>query len=444
MAGANSGVILPKVCFTHIALVGEDSVDSSSPFVAIIGAGPYGVSIAAHLGSAGIAFRIFGKPIYRWQCQMPKGMFLKSEGCASSLADPHGHHTLARYCAGKGLPYGDRATPVSLELFTQYALSFQRQLVPGVEEVMVTEVGASGDGFTLKLANGETTCAHKVVIATGLEHAAYVPVELAGLPPGLLSHSADHHDLSRFRGKDVTVIGGGQSALETATLLAEEGAVVRLIVRQPSLAWNPFPKMVRRSFYERLRHPVSGLGEGLELWMYCMAPMMFRHLPERVRFEKIKTVLGPAGAWWLKERLDGRLQILSGHYVRKAATAGGRALLQIMGQDGRLFGFTTDHVIAATGYRFELRRLPFLSDALKYRLLAEQQRPILSSGFESSVPGLYFTGLASASSFGPAMRFLHGAHFTARRISRHVGAGRRQDGPPAAIHFARGPRCREF
>jgi thioredoxin reductase len=419
-------------------------VDNASPSVAIIGAGPYGVSIAAHLRSAGIDFRIFGKPMYRWQSQMPKGMFLKSEGCASSLSEPDGNYTLAQYCAGKGLPYGDRATPVSLELFTQYALSFQRHLAPNVEEVMVSGVDASRDGFRLRLANGEMTSAAKVIVATGLEHAAHIPPVLAGLPPGLLSHSSDHHDLSGFGGMDVTVIGGGQSALETATLLAEGGAAVRLITRKPALAWNPFPKMVRRSYYQRMRHPISNLGEGLELWMYCTAPMLFRHLPQRVRFEKVRTVLGPAGAWWLKERVDRRLQILSGHCVRKANTVGGRAVLQMVGQDGRLFDLPTDHVIAATGYRFELQRLPFLSDALKSRLRTEQQRPILSSGFESSVPGLYFSGLASASSFGPAMRFLHGAHYTAWRISRHLAAGRRQDALLPAVQFAHGPRCREF
>src|SRR4051812_6895879 len=112
--------------------------------VAIIGAGPYGVSIAAHLQSAGIDFRIFGRPLYRWLCQMPKGMFLKSEGCASSLSDPTAHYTLAQYCAQSGLPYGERGAPVSLEVFSQYALSFQRALAPNVEETMVDSAEASG------------------------------------------------------------------------------------------------------------------------------------------------------------------------------------------------------------------------------------------------------------------------------------------------------------
>ena len=412
--------------------------------VAIIGAGPYGISIAAHLQSAGIDFRIFGRPMYRWLCQMPKGMFLKSEGCASSLSDPTARYTLARYCAQSGLPYGERGAPVSLEVFTRYALSFQRVLAPTVEEVMVDAVDASGDGFELRLANGATVSVGKVIVATGLEHAAHIPPVLAGLPSELLSHSADHPDLRRLKGRDVTVIGGGQSALEAAALLSEEGATVRLVVRNPSLAWNPMPRFVRRSLYERLRRPVSNLGQGLELWACCAAPTLFHHLPQRIRFERVKTVLGPAGAWWLKDRVVGRVQTFLGHFVRRAEARGDRAVLQVAGQDGQVLDLTTDHVIAATGYRFDLQRLPFLSQSLKSRLRAEERQPVLSSHFESSVPGLYFTGLASASCFGPAMRFLHGADYTARRVSQHIFAGQRQYGLPPAFQCARTPRCKEF
>src|SRR5260370_18412681 len=117
--------------------------------VAITGAAPYGFSIASHLQSAGIDFRIFGRPMYRWLCQMPKGMFLKSEGCASSLSDPTARYTLARYCAQSALPYGERGAPVSLEVFTRYALSFPRVLAPTAEDVTVDAVDPSAYGFAL-------------------------------------------------------------------------------------------------------------------------------------------------------------------------------------------------------------------------------------------------------------------------------------------------------
>ena len=156
-----------------------------------------------------------------------------------------------------------------------------------------------------------------------------------------------------------------------------------------------------------------------------------------------EVIFRPAGAWWLKDRVVGRVQTLLGHSVRRAEARGDRAMLQVAGQDGQVVDITTDHVIAATGYRFDLQRLPFLSQNLKSRLRAKQQ-PVLSSHFESSVPGLYFTGLASASCFGPAMRFLHGADYTARRVSHHIVAGRNQNGRPLAFQCARAPSCKEF
>jgi thioredoxin reductase len=429
----------------HLESPSEEDLLDHVPYsqVAVIGAGPYGVTTAAHLQLAGIDFRIFGRPMHRWQCRMPRGMVLKSEGCGSSLSDPTGGHTLAQYCAEKQLPYGAWGVPVSIDVFTQYALSFQRELVPNVEDVMVTAIDASNDGFELRLANGTIARAGKVVVATGLEYAAHIPPEIAGLPSGLLSHSSDHHELSGFKGKDVTVIGGGQSALETAALLSELGASVRLLVRKPSLSWGERPRVFRRTAYQRLRYPVSGLGRGLAAWAYCNVPMLFRHLPQQVRLERVKTALGPAGAWWLKDRVVGRLQTMSNTVVLRADQKGSRAVLRAIGPDGRSFDLATDHVIAATGYRFSLRRLPFLSGGLRSRLRTEQEFPALSSNFESSVPGLYFTGVASAGCFGPAMRFLVGTGITGRRVAGHIAATTRQGRSPAIFHFANALKCRE-
>ena len=406
--------------------------------VCIVGAGPYGVSIAAHLQSKGIDFRIFGISMHRWRAHMPFGMFLKSEGRGSSLSDPTGHHTLARYCTEKGLPYAEWGEPVSRGVFIRYALSFQSNLVPHLENSMVTAVRKSRDMFELELSNGEKLNAEKIIIATGLEHMAYTPAGLGHLPANLRSHSADHYAMGKFKGRDVTVIGGGQSAIETATLLHEHGASVRLLVRNPSLAWNPVPKMVRRTLYQRLRQPRTNLGDGLQLWLYCNAPHLFRHLPQRIRLERSKNVLGPAGAWWLKERVGG-LPILFSHSVSGSEARGGRAVLRVSDHDGPSRDFVTDHVIAATGYQFQLDRLPFLSEDLRSRLRHERQLPILSSNFESSVPGLYFTGLASSCAFGPAMRFLHGASYTARHISNHLAAGRRPN-RGSAVRSAKNPQ----
>jgi hypothetical protein len=356
---------------------------------------------------------------------MPKGMFLKSEGCASNLFDPTDSYPLKRYCADEGIPYGDYKVPVSLKTLTQYGLSFQRRFVPVVENVMVTALDRQSSLFELQLATGEALKARRVVIATGLSHAGFVPSELAELPPELLSHSSGHHDLSGFKGRNVTVIGGGQSALETAALLNEAGADVLLVARRSSLVWNEQPASCRRSLHNRMRRPMSALGPGLGPWFYSNAPMWFRLLPRNVRIARVKRALGPAGAWWLKDRVSGRLPILLGHSLLGAEPAGDGALLHLRSSDGERRQITTDHVISATGYRFALGLLPLLSNRLLGQLRSVQLTPVLSANFESSVAGLYFTGLASANQFGPVMRFLHGAGYTARRIARHISAGRR-------------------
>jgi hypothetical protein len=400
-------------------------IASAQPDVAIIGAGPYALSIAAHLRAQGVSFRVFGRLLQTWRAHMPRGMFLKSEGCASNLFDPAGSYPLRQFCAEEKLPYGESSVPVSLETFTRYALSFQQRFVPAVEEVMVTALDGGPSRFELQLASGERVQARNVVVATGVSHAAHVPAELAALPAELLSHSSNHHDLTRFEGRNVAVIGAGQSALETAALLHETGASVLLIARRASLLWNRFPSSGRRSLYERLRRPMSELGPGLGPWLYSKAPQLFRCLPQAIRIARVKNALGPAGAWWLAERVLGRLPTLLGHSLQGAEPRGGGVLLHLQALDGQRRQVRTDHVLAATGYRFALRSLPFLCERLREQVRAVQDTPVLCRNFESSVPGLYFTGLGSANTFGPAMRFLHGAGFTARRISRHIaGSGR--------------------
>lgn len=394
--------------------------------VAIVGAGPYGLSLAAHLEASGIGFRIFGKPMESWRTRMPAGLLLKSEGCASNLSDPAGRFTLQRFCRENGLPYGDHVMPIPLDVFARYGIDFQRRLVPKVEETTVTSIDGRTDGFELGLATGEMVRAGRVVVAVGLRYFGQFPSTLQELPRRHVSHSSEHADLSVFQGRDVTVIGGGQSALETAALLSEQGTDVRVIVRARALAWNPVPSPDPRPLRHRARRPMGGLGAGWRTFFYAEAPMVFRHLPQQSRQLAVRNALGPAGAWWLRERVEDRVPILLEHAVSEAEIVGDRVRLRVAGTD-HTTEILTDHVIAATGYRTDLGAMPFLETSVFSRVRQSEGVPELSANFESSVPGLYFVGQAAAPTFGPLMRFVYGADFTARRLAAHLGIARRGD-----------------
>lgn len=403
--------------------------------LAIVGAGPYGLSIATHLQKLGMDFRIFGSPVYSWRERMPADMLLKSDGFASSIFDPSGHFTLRRFCEEEHLPYADVGVPVHISTFVSYGLAFQRRLVPGLEEKAVTELERSGTTFVIRLADGEMTTARRVVIASGITHFEYVPSVLARLPAELLSHSSAHKDLHRFKGEDVTVIGAGASATDLAAALSDCGAQVRIVSRGQKVHFTPLAQ-ADRPLWQQIRYPVSGIGFGLRNRFYTDAPGLFHHLPERIRHDIVRTFLGPAGGPHMRERIIGRIPLLLGYEIERAADAGGRVTLRLAGRDGSARDITTDHVIAATGYRVDIQRLSFLSQTLRSTLRLDGLSPALSTCFESSVPNLYFVGLASANGFGPMMRFMFGAGYTARRLARHLG---KVAAPRAVSHLVAAP-----
>ena len=393
---------------------------NDSTEVAIIGAGPYGLSLAAHLQRAGIPFRIFGSPMDSWRRHMPKGMLLKSDGFASSLSDPESTFTLERFCAKEGMEYHATDLPVRLESFTAYGLAFQKRFAPDLEEKLVTSLECASGGFRMMFEDEEQLAAKRVAVAVGISHFARVPCELEHFPAKFVTHSFAHWDLERFRGTRVAVIGGGASALDLAALLHEQGAQAHLIARQTKLAFQGKLAPGRRSLWQRARQPATGIGPGLKSFLYVNYPNLFRRLPRKVRVNIVKKHLGPAAGWPTRDRVLGRVPLSLGFRIDRAGISGERINLRLAGGDGTVIEHCADHVIAATGYKVDLRRVPFLGEAVLSRIRCLDNAPLLSASFESSIPGLYFLGLASANSFGPMMRFAYGADYTTRKITQHL------------------------
>ena len=385
--------------------------------IAIVGAGPYGLSIAAHLRGRGIPFRMFGRPMDSWMRHMPKGMMLKSDGFASNIYDPEGRFALKDFCSENGIEYGDAGTPVRLETFIAYGLAFKERLTPRLDERLVAGVDRLPDGFVLRLDDGDTVKARRVVLAVGITHFEYIPVELASLPAEFVSHSFHHHDLDPFRGRICRCAWRGASATDLAGLLHEAGAEVQLVARKQSLIFHTNSMGKPRSLWQRIRHPNSGLGPGLRSRFYATAPNLFHYLPERRRLRIVRWHLGPSGGWFAKDKVIGKVRLILGSTLQRAEVRAGKVHLTLCSADGTVQDVAAEHVIAATGYKVDIQRLKFLTSDLSAQLKVVDGSPVLSSAFESSVPGLYFAGVAAATSFGPVMRFAVGAQFTARRIT---------------------------
>jgi thioredoxin reductase len=385
---------------------------------AIIGAGPYGLSVAAHFRRSGVPFRIFGRPMDSWLAHMPKGMMLKSDGFASNIYDPENAFTLGQFCAERGIEYADTGLSVRLQTFTAYGLAFRDRMVPELEDKLVASVDRLPDGFSLQLEDGETVQARAVVLAIGITHFAHVPENLAHLPAEFLSHSARHHEVEPFRGRDVVVIGGGSSALDLAGLLHEAGAHVQLVSRRGELKFHSQPSGKPRSRWQQIRHPQSGLGPGMRSRFFANSPMAFHYLPDRFRVEAVRRTLGPSGGWFIRDKVIGKVPLHLGCTPRGAEVRDASVHLSVRAADGSEREIVTEHIIAATGYKVDLERLRFLNAEIRSKLMTVNGVPVLSSSFESSIPGLYFVGVAAANSFGPVMRFAFGAGFAARTLTR--------------------------
>jgi hypothetical protein len=389
--------------------------------VAIVGAGPYGLSLAAHLAARKVEHRIFGRPMQFWSNIAGAGgeRYLKSYCFGTNISTPNPGYSFADYNGPRGL---ETFEPCSMENFVAYGHWFQQNNVPCVEAVDVECVDRQANGFTFTLTDGEICIADRVVIATGLTGFDFVPPVLTSLPPALVTHTARLASFATFKGREVAVIGGGQSALEAAALLHEAGARPHLLVRDNTILWQHRVSL-ERSIWRRLRSPISGLGTGPKAWALTNFPGAMHRVPAKWRTRFVRSHLPAEGAWWLRNRVEERMPILSGATVVNAREVAGRVQLDLnLEKCGSKRRLTVDHVIAGCGFEVDVSRLIFIHPKLRFAIQRLESAPKLNATFETSVPGLHFIGPASAMSFGPLFRFVVGAEYSVRVVSAHLAA----------------------
>jgi cation diffusion facilitator CzcD-associated flavoprotein CzcO len=404
--------------------------------IAIIGAGPYGLAAARRM--EGMDVKVFGRPMSFWRDHMPQGMFLRSPRQASSLAPMPGLR-LEDYEHEHGLA---PAKPLPIETFVDYTMWFQERAVPDVDPRCVERVDVAGGGrFRLTLEDGEEVFANRVVVAAGVGPFAWRPEEYAELPQDLVSHTVEHRDLGAFRGKRVAVIGGGQSAVESTALLAENGAEVELIARARAINW-----LVRSNALHATKalrpflYGPSDIGPAGVSWLVEW-PGVFRRIPRKYQDPLARRAIRPAASAWLIPRTEAIPLTLGRSVASVRATANGSGpQVALTLDDGT--ARTVDHVLLATGYRVDISRYAFLDRSMLAGIATAGGSPRLRRGFESTIPGLHFLGATSAWSFGPLFRFVAGVDHAARGLTDAVRgpSGAASNGSRAAATGGRSAR----
>ena len=383
----------------------------------IIGAGPYGLSAAAHLHTIkGMEIRVFGEPMSFWSGNMPAGMFLRSNWTATQIASPNEGLTLEAFQAEQGRSFG---VPVPIEQFIQYGLWFQRRAIPDLDHRHISRIERGPNGFTITVADGEAFNSRRVVVAAGIGPFPRRPPEFQSLPSALVTHTSEYSDFATFRGKQVLVVGSGQSSLESAALLHEAGAQVQVIGRSHQIHWlqgwasttlhHRMGKTVRKLLYAPTDVGPAGISQLLA------RPHLVRCLPRGIQDKIRKRATRPAGARWLVDRLKD-VPITLDCKVVSAKTIADRAKVSL--SDGR--EVDADHIILGTGFHIDISKYEFLSPGLMQRIDRVNGFPKLNRDLETSVPGLYIIGAPAAYCFGPLLQFVSGTRFASRSLLNAV------------------------
>ncbi|MFD3490227.1 flavin-containing monooxygenase [Streptomyces sp. NPDC058690] len=373
--------------------------------VYVVGGGPGGLAAAAALREQGV-----------------RAVVLEKSGSVG--ASWRGHydrlhlHTTRRWSALPGLAMPRRfgrwvSRDHVVRYLEKYVEHHELEVVTGVEVTRIDRA-ADGTGWQLTATGGRVLTGRAVVVATGFNHTPRIP-DWAGRDTfaGELVHARDYRNPAPYAGKDVLVVGIGNTGAEIAVDLVEGGAsrvriavrTVPHIVRRSTAGW---PAQATGILVRRL--PVRLVDRAGRLMAKAAVPDLTEQglpRPDTGLYSRVKD-----GAIPVQD--VGLIDAVRGGRVLPVATVDSFDKDAVVLADGTRI--TPDAVIAATGYRRALEPLVGHLDVLDAR-----GRPVVHGGrTPKHAPGLYFTGFTNPIS-GMFREMALDARKIARRLAKDSG-----------------------
>jgi lysine/ornithine N-monooxygenase len=379
--------------------------------VAVVGAGPFGLSVAAHQAHRRV--RAFGEPMETWRTRMPPDMRLRSDWDETSLSAPEDRGSIDAWARAVGEA---REEPIPLPKFLRYSEWFRETFVPENDRADVAQLERGGGVYRITTAAGGEADARTVVVAVGVTPFPHAPPPFDEALGDGVSFAIERQDYAAYRDRRVIVVGGGQGGLEAAALARRAGADVEILIRS-QLRWftdrEPYrPRGRLRQRLYRVAYPVVGYGPP-PLNRLALHPDAFAALPAPARRAVARRILRAGGSPWVRGEVEGKVAVTEGVAVRRLERSDGDIRLELSDGTRR----EAAAVVVSAGFRFALDRLAFLSPELKHAVAVQDGWPVLDRYFRSSDPNLLFVGFAAERRFGPIARFVSGSRFSAHRVA---------------------------
>ena len=355
----------------------------------IIGAGPYGLAAAKLAKTRGLDYLISGLCMSFWKEHMPEGMKLRTP------CDWGNSRELIHFLEQRKLTF-EQISPVPREFFIDFVETTAKLQQLNWPSGQVAQVNYEQDIFKCIMDNGDIICAQNILVATGYYDYRFIPIELSVIfPEECLSHTADCASFGQFANQRCLIAGGRQSAFETAAQLTSHATSVELVYRHAR------PEFVRSDW--------TWVDEHMERTR--TQPGWWREHPADEK-EAINQRFWHDGRLqlenWLEQPVSHKKII---HYpdttIDGCVRQAGGALQVTLSGNQKII---VDQVICATGYRPDVKKIPFLASGnILDSLKTYNGLPVLNNTLQSNIPGLFFTGIHGVKDFGPFLFFVAGS-----------------------------------